>query len=61
VLGAVRCLTDTQMGPRNERYLAERFGGLTSYGLLMRVPVLGTMAAPPDLNNPWHRLYEWGS
>jgi transcriptional regulator with XRE-family HTH domain len=60
VLGAVRCLTDTQMGPRNESYLAERFAGRTSYGLLMRVPVLGTMAAPPDLNNPEHRLYEWG-
>jgi transcriptional regulator with XRE-family HTH domain len=61
VLGAVRCLTDTQMGPHNERYLAGRFAGLTSYGLLMRVPVLGTMAAPPDLNNPAHRLYEWGA
>lgn len=60
VLGAVRCLTDTQMGPRNERYLAGRFAGLTTYGLLMRVPVLGTMAAPPDLNNPANRLYEWG-
>lgn len=59
VLGAVRCLTDLQMGPRNESYLATRFHRLTSYGLLMRVPVLGTMAAPPDLNNPEHRLYQW--
>lgn len=59
VLGAVRCLTDLQMGPRNESFLAGRFGGLTSYGLLMRVPVLGTMAAPPDLHNPQHRLYSW--
>jgi transcriptional regulator with XRE-family HTH domain len=59
VLGAVRCLTDTQLGSRNESYLSSRFAGFTSYGLLMRVPVLGTMAAPPDLSNPEHRLYEW--
>ena len=59
VLGSVRCLTDRQMGPRNERYLAGRFHGQDSYGLLMRVPVLGTMAAPPDLHNPEHRLLVW--
>jgi transcriptional regulator with XRE-family HTH domain len=59
VLGAVRCLTDSRMGPLNESFLAGRFHGLQSYGLLMRVPVLGTMAAPPDLQNPENRLNVW--
>lgn len=59
VLGAVRCLTDTQIGLRNESYLAEQFRGEASYGLLMRVSVLGTMAAPADLHNPENRLHVW--
>ncbi len=59
VLGSVRCLTDRQMAPSNESFLATRFHGLNSFGLLMRVPVLGTMAAPPDLQNPENRLYVW--
>jgi hypothetical protein len=30
-------------------------------GLLMHVPVLGTMAAPADLQNPDTRLHVWPS
>lgn len=59
VLGAVRCLTDRQMAPQNESFLATRFHGMDSFGMLMRVPVIGTMAAPPDLQNPHNRLYAW--
>jgi hypothetical protein len=59
VLGAVRCLTDAQLRERNEAYLAERFDGSRTFGLLMRVPVLDGGAITPDLQIPDNRLLEW--
>ena len=67
VLGAVRCLTDSQIRNSNEAYLASRFGGSSQFGLLMRVPVMQFVKGPvvqsttltPDLNDPHTRLLEW--
>jgi transcriptional regulator with XRE-family HTH domain len=59
VLGAVRCLTDRQLRDGNEAYLAERFGGASRFGLVVRVPVFRGRTLTPDLNNPSVRLYEW--
>ena len=59
VLGAVRCLTDAQLRDRNERYLAERFGDSTEFGLLLRIPVLRGKSATPDLSNDAARYYVW--
>jgi hypothetical protein len=60
VLGAVRCLTDPVVRDANEQYLDERFPEGT-YGLLLRVPVVGNETLTPDLQNPSARLYEWPS
>jgi hypothetical protein len=59
VLGAVRCLTDSQIRDSNEAYLASRFGGSPQHGLLMRVSVMQGTTLTPDLNNPHTRLFEW--
>ncbi len=37
VYGAVRCLTDSQIGPGNVRWLGDRFADATVWGVLMHV------------------------
>ncbi|RRO14267.1 XRE family transcriptional regulator [Saccharopolyspora rhizosphaerae] len=57
--GAVRCLTDPQARDRNLAYLHDNVEDLTSFGMLMRVPVMRHVTGTPDLQNPANRLYEW--
>jgi transcriptional regulator with XRE-family HTH domain len=61
VVGAVRMLTDAQLRDRNEAYLANRFAGMSEYGLLLRVPVFRGESSTPDLANDHHRLFVWSS
>jgi hypothetical protein len=58
VLGAVRCLTDSRVREENEKYLAERFPD-GEFAMLLRVRVADNRIAPPDLQDPDVRLYEW--
>jgi hypothetical protein len=58
VLGAVRCLTDTNVREENEKYLADRFPD-GEFAMLLRVPVVANETLSPDLQNPDARLYEW--
>jgi hypothetical protein len=59
VYGAVRFLTDNGLRHENEAYLAEHFGGASTFGLLMRVPVFGHATSTPDLRNPTTILKSW--
>lgn len=59
VYGAVRTLTDARVRDANEEYVAARFGGMSEFGLLLRVPVLGGATSTPDLTSDYHRLYVW--
>ncbi len=61
VYGAVRFLTDRVLHEANEEVLAARFGGVATFGVLMRVPVYGHATATPDLRNPDSILYAWPS
>jgi transcriptional regulator with XRE-family HTH domain len=58
VLGAIRCLTDPRVREENEKYLAERFPD-SEFAMLLRVRVADNRIAPPDLQDPDVRLYEW--
>ncbi|MEV4538248.1 XRE family transcriptional regulator [Asanoa sp. NPDC049518] len=58
--GAVRALTDARFRDRNEEFLAERFPGSSSYGILTRVTIAGKgEALTPDWTDPGQRLHEW--
>jgi transcriptional regulator with XRE-family HTH domain len=59
VYGAVRCLTDAAVSSDNYEYVMYRFGGVDSFGLLMRVQVFDHATPSPDLTNPATVLYEW--
>jgi hypothetical protein len=57
-LGAVRSLTDSRVCEENEKYLADRFPD-GEFAMLLRVRVADNRIAPPDLQDPDVRLYEW--
>lgn len=59
VYGAVRILTDALVRDTNEDYVARRFAGISEFGLLLRVPVLGGATSTPDLTADYHRLFVW--
>jgi hypothetical protein len=59
VLGAVRCLTDSNVRDDNEEYLEETFPGSDRFVILMRVPVLGGQTVSPSLKNPGTVLFQW--
>ncbi|MBO3751344.1 hypothetical protein J5X84_35170 [Streptosporangiaceae bacterium NEAU-GS5] len=59
VYGSVRALTDERFRDRNSEYLEHRFGGLTSYGILSRVKLVGPLVNTPDWTRDGMRLYEW--
>lgn len=61
VRGAVQCFADYQLRWRNEEYMATRFAGHASYGIVVRVEVLPMSGEPltPDLTKARTRLYEW--
>ncbi|MFG1920410.1 helix-turn-helix transcriptional regulator [Cryptosporangium sp. NPDC048952] len=58
-LGAVRALTDAWFRDRNEAYLAERFGDVDEFLLLVRVPVFAGNTVTPDWTLEENRLFEW--
>jgi transcriptional regulator with XRE-family HTH domain len=66
VRGAVLCFADPtlrDLRDQNERFIAERFAGCSSYGFLMRVDVLPSghgQPSTPDLSKDETRLLEWG-
>jgi len=58
--GAVRSLTDTKFRDRNEGYLRERFPGVPSLSILMRVRTNPNGAVvTPDWTLAEDRLHEW--
>lgn len=59
VYGAVRCLTDAALREENARYLAERFPGTATFGMLMRVRGADHATATPRLTDPRIRLSEF--
>ena len=61
VRGVVQCFADYQLRWRNEEYMAKRFAGHASYGIVVRVEVLPMSGEPltPDLTRPRTRLHEW--
>jgi transcriptional regulator with XRE-family HTH domain len=59
VRGAVQCFTDPNLRGPNEQYAAERFSGLSTWGLLMRVEVLNGEPLTPDLSKDETRVFEW--
>jgi hypothetical protein len=59
VYGSVRALTDERFRDRNAEFLQRRFGGLSSYGILSRVRLVGPMVITPDWTRDDFRLYEW--
>jgi transcriptional regulator with XRE-family HTH domain len=63
VRGAVQCFADYQLRGRNEGYMATRFAGHASYGIVVRVEVLPMSGEPltPDLTKSRNRLYEWAN
>lgn len=58
VLGTVLSLADSRLRETNERYIAASFPG-KSFGILMRVPVIGGQTMTPDFTNPRTILYQW--
>lgn len=59
VYGAVRFLTDRVLRESNQQVLADHFGDLTTFGVLMRVSVNQHATATPDLRNPGSIRYTW--
>lgn len=59
VYGAVRSMTDRHFLARNEEYLRDRFGGLSGFGMLMRVAVIDHATVTPDLTLAANRLCEF--
>lgn len=58
-LGAVRALTDKKFRDRNRAYLQERFGGIESFSIISRVPVVAGQGLTPDWTLAENRLHEW--
>jgi transcriptional regulator with XRE-family HTH domain len=61
VYGAVRCLTDREIGPANARWLHDRFEADTTYGVLMRVRGADHAIATPRLSDPDVREHEFST
>jgi transcriptional regulator with XRE-family HTH domain len=63
VRGVVQCFADYQLRWRNEDFMATRFAGRASYGIVVRVEVLPMSGEPltPDLTRSRTRLYEWAN
>jgi hypothetical protein len=59
VLGAVRCLTDSDVRDANESYLEEIFPDTDRFLILMRVQVLGGETMSPSLRNHGAVLFQW--
>jgi transcriptional regulator with XRE-family HTH domain len=59
VYGAVRILTDRELCDENEMALASMFGDASTFGLLMRVPILDQATGTPDLQLPRTILHHW--
>jgi transcriptional regulator with XRE-family HTH domain len=57
--GVVRALTHDKVRDVNEKYLQQRFHGVTGFGVLTRVPVVGGVATSPNWTLPESLLYEW--
>jgi hypothetical protein len=57
--GVVRALTDPNYLERNTRYLESRFGGSSSYCLVVRVTVDNNKTITPDWTDDRTRLFEW--
>lgn len=57
--GAVRASTDARFRDRNEEYVASRFRGKQSFGILMRVRIFKGRVITPDWTQDADRLYEW--
>lgn len=60
VLGTVLSLADSRLRETNERYIAANLPG-KSFGILMRVPVIGGQTMTPDFTNPRTILYQWST
>lgn len=58
VRGAARCFIDPGMRERNEQYVT-RFPEGSTYGVVMKVPVINRDPATPDLSKKENRLFEW--
>ena len=52
VFGAVRCLSDREIGPPNARWLAAQFGGAPGWGVLVRVRGTDHAIGTPRLSAP---------
>lgn len=59
VYGAVRTLTDSDLHDDNARYLHDRFGSATTFGVLMRVRGSDHAIGTPRLSTPDVRIYEF--
>jgi hypothetical protein len=59
VYGAVRSLTDERLREANERYIASRFGGSSSFIILMSVKVIEGKTMTPDFNSPGVVKWTW--
>lgn len=57
--GAVRALTDPEIGVRNAAYLAERFAGVDTYSVVCRVRMVARRVVVPDWTLADDRLHEW--
>jgi hypothetical protein len=57
--GVVRALTDPNYLERNTRYLESRFGGSSSYCMVVRVTVDNNKTITPDWTDDRTRLFEW--
>lgn len=61
VHGAALCFTDPHVRRANEQHLADKFGNVNAFCILMRVPVRENMALPPNLSREDVVLYEWSA
>jgi transcriptional regulator with XRE-family HTH domain len=61
VHGAALCFTDVHVRDENVQYLEQAFGSADTFCVLMRVPVRGSMALPPNLGRENTCLYEWSA
>jgi transcriptional regulator with XRE-family HTH domain len=59
VYGAVSFLTDSELRDKNNKVLDDLFAGASTFGLLMRVPILDHATGTPDLRRAKTILYEW--
>lgn len=59
VQGSAQCFIDPEMRDRNEEYLQSRFSGVSTYCVVMRVPVLHQDVLTPDLSKDDDRFFEW--